>query len=238
MKIRRPWLVKTLCMLGYWFIHALVATVFCKYWRFGPDFRPANISAQDRCIYVLWHEYLLVPMIRFSHSTARLLVSHHTDGLIVAEMCKHLRMGTVRGSEKHGGVEAIRRLLRPSRYRTLAVTPDGPRGPRRQVKIGVIYLAARLGWPIVPIGIGYRRPWRLRSWDRLAIPRPYERAVFVTSEAIAVPDLERDQLEAYRQKVQSALDALTERAETAAKHCRRPAVLADKAAPAKLNKAA
>src|SRR5205823_74186 len=101
MKIRRPWMVKTLCLLGYWLVRALVATVSCKYWNFGRDWRPCLIKPSERCIYALWHEYLLVPMVRFNHPSARLLVSQHTDGQIVAEFCKHMRMGVVRGSKKH-----------------------------------------------------------------------------------------------------------------------------------------
>ena len=152
MKIRRPWVIQTLCMVGYWFVRALVATVFCKYWRNGRDLRPSTIKPDEHCIFVLWHEFLLVPMAHFCHPSVRLLVSQHADGLIVAEFCKHMRMGLVRGSSTRGGVEAIRRLLRPGRYRSLAMTPDGPRGPRRKVQLGVIYLAAA--------GLAHRRRWR------------------------------------------------------------------------------
>jgi lysophospholipid acyltransferase (LPLAT)-like uncharacterized protein len=227
MKIRRPWIIQSLCMIGYWLLRALIATVYCRYWPLKRDHRPCLVRSHEHCIYVLWHEYLLVPMLRFSHTSVRLLISHHADGLIVAEVCKHLRMGLVRGSQRHGGVAAVRILLRPGRYRSLAVTPDGPQGPRRHVKEGVIFLASRLGWPIVPIGVGLHRPWRLRSWDRLAIPRPFQPAAIVTDEPITVPpEIGRDEMELYRQRVQDALDALTERAEASAENGRRPAPLA------------
>jgi len=224
-------------MLGYWLVRALVATVFCKYWRTGRDFRPVILKPHERYIYAMWHEYLLVPMVLFNHSRARLLISQHADGLIVAEMCKHMRMGVVRGSSTRGGAEAVRRLLRPGRYRCLAVTPDGPIGPRRQVKLGIIYLAARLGWPIVPVGVGCRNPWRLRSWDRLAIPKPYHRAAVVTSEPIVVPgDLDQNGLEMYRRKLEDMLQALTAKAERAAASGRKPPLVAQ--APASAAKAA
>ena len=54
----------------------------------------------------------------------------------------------------------------------LTITPDGPRGPRRQLAQGPVYLASKLGMPIVAMGFGYDRPWRFNSWDRFAIPRP------------------------------------------------------------------
>jgi lysophospholipid acyltransferase (LPLAT)-like uncharacterized protein len=227
MKIRKPWVIQSLCMLGFWFLRALLATVFCKYWRTDRDFRPAALKPHEQYIYALWHEYLLVPMVHFSHSSVRLLISQHSDGLIVAEICKHLRMGSVRGSSTRGGVQAIRRLLRPGRYRSLAVTPDGPRGPRREVQLGIIYLAARLGWPIVPVGVGSRRPWRLGSWDRLASPRPYHRAAVITAEPLIVPsDLDREGLELYRQKLEDILNALTSKAERTAATGRRPLLTA------------
>jgi len=223
MKIRKPWVIQTLCMLGYWLLRMLLATVFCKYWRTGQDFRPVNLKRNECYIYAMWHEYLLVPIVEFSHSSARLLVSKHTDGLIVAEMCKHLRMGVVRGSSTRGGVEALRRLLRPGRYRCLAVIPDGPRGPRRKVQPGIIYLASKLGWPIVPVGIGYQNPWRLRSWDRLAIPKPFHPAAAVSAEPFVVPgNLDRDGLETYRQKLEATLESLTAQAEWAAATGRNP----------------
>src|SRR5207249_3157312 len=98
----------------------------CKYWRFGPDFMPVSVGLRQRFIYAMWHEYLLVPMVRFRHRHAKLLISQHADGQIVAEICKHLRMSCVRGSSTRGGVQAIKQLLRPDRCRFLGVTPDGP----------------------------------------------------------------------------------------------------------------
>jgi lysophospholipid acyltransferase (LPLAT)-like uncharacterized protein len=217
MKIRRTWIIQTICLVGIWLLRALLATVHCKYWRDGRDFRPATLKAEERYIYALWHEYLVVPIVYFNHPSCRLLISQHADGEITAEITKLLRMGVVRGSSTRGGVEAIRQLLRPGRYRCVAVTPDGPRGPRRQVRPGIIYLASKLGWPIVAVGFGYKTPWRLESWDRLAIPRPYQQAAAVTSELLVVPgDLDRDGIELYRRKLEDSLHELTAKAEFAA----------------------
>jgi lysophospholipid acyltransferase (LPLAT)-like uncharacterized protein len=76
----------------------------------------------------------------------------------------------------------------------LIVTPDGPRGPRRRLAEGAIYLASRLQLPIVCMGFGFDRPWRLSSWDRFAIPRPFSRARAVISPYLEFPaDLGRDE---------------------------------------------
>src|SRR5262249_43546941 len=84
----------------------------------------------------------------------------------------------------------------------LEITPDGPRGPRRQVQLGLIYIAAPTRRPIIPTGFGFCRPWRLRSWDRFALPRPWSACVCVTAEPICVPeDAGKEELEEYRVRV-------------------------------------
>ncbi len=105
-------------------------------------------------------------------------------------------------------------MLRAGRNAHLAITPDGPRGPRRRVQPGVIYLAARTGLPIIPVGFGFRRPWRLKSWDCFALPRPWTAATCVTGEAIVVPPgADKDRLEYYRQMVEQSMLEVTVLAE-------------------------
>jgi lysophospholipid acyltransferase (LPLAT)-like uncharacterized protein len=119
----------------------------------------------------------------------------------------------VRGSTTRGGVKVVRQML-GLRDTHLAITPDGPRGPRRRVQPGLIYLSSRLGLPIVPTGFAYQRPWRLKSWDRFAVPRPFTRARCVTGDPVLVPaDAERDLLEHYRVYVEQQLLAVSEQAE-------------------------
>jgi hypothetical protein len=96
----------------------------------------------------------------------------------------------------------------------LTITPDGPRGPRRVLAPGAIYVASKLGMPIVCIGVGYDRPWRFGSWDRFAVPRPGSRCRAVVSPAMRIPgDLDREGVEHYRQQVQRMLNRLTLEAE-------------------------
>ena len=105
-------------------------------------------------------------------------------------------------------------LMKRSRRSHLAVTPDGPRGPRRQVQLGLIFLASRTGLPIVPVGMGYARAWRLRSWDRFAIPHPWSAATCVMGWKIHVPaGLNREELERYRRLVEEEMLNTTAAAE-------------------------
>jgi hypothetical protein len=105
-------------------------------------------------------------------------------------------------------------LLRHSRRCHLAITPDGPRGPRRRVKPGVITLASCTGVPILPCGGAYSRARRLRSWDRFAVPRPGSTGYAVMMPPIYVPRrLDRAGLERYRRLVEEQLLWATEAAE-------------------------
>ncbi len=165
-------------------------------------------------LYLFWHEYILFPLYVREHSYLTMLLSQHRDADILSEVATRMGFDFVRGSTRRGGERAIRALFAAGRSRHLAITPDGPRGPRRTMAPGAIYLASRLGMPIVAIGFGYDRPWRLNSWDRFAIPRPFSRARSIVSEPIVVPpDLPRDGIEEYRIKIQNLLNDLTSQAE-------------------------
>jgi len=108
----------------------------------------------------------------------------------------------------------LRQLLDKSQRMHLAITPDGPRGPRRQMAPGPIFLASKLGIPLVTMGVGYNRPWRARSWDQFAVPRPFSRARCVLSPELYIPpDLDREGIEHFRLKTEQVLNRLCGEAE-------------------------
>jgi lysophospholipid acyltransferase (LPLAT)-like uncharacterized protein len=214
MKIRRPWLIKVVAFAAAWVIRLWMGTLQYRYRPIGPNVDPWQLSNGDRYIYAIWHETLLVPAYQYGKPDIWVLISQHADGQFIAEVCRHLRFRTVRGSTTRGGVQAVRHLIRVGRTGHLAVTPDGPRGPRRQVQPGLVYLAARTGLPIVPIGIGFQRAWRMQSWDRFALPQPWSLTTCVTAPPIAVPAaVDREQLEHYRRQVEDAMRRATAAAE-------------------------
>ncbi len=167
-------------------------------------------------IYIFWHEYILFPLYLRGHCNLTMLLSRHRDAEILSYAAYHLGFDFVRGSTNRGGVAAMRELLEKSRRMHLTITPDGPRGPRRQMAPGSIYLASKLGLPLVVMGYGFDRPWRVRSaWDHFAIPRPFSRARAVTSQEIFLPGkMDRDGIEYFRQKIEQLLNRLTLEAET------------------------
>ena len=142
---------------------------------------------QQRYIYVFWHEYILAPLYLRGHCDLCMLLSPHRDANLLARVAEHMGFSSVRGSSNRQRVAGLRQMLREGRQLHLTLTPDGPRGPRRQFSAGAIYLASRLQIPIIGLGFGFNRPWRLNSWDRFAIPRLYSRARCVVGPPVTVP---------------------------------------------------
>jgi lysophospholipid acyltransferase (LPLAT)-like uncharacterized protein len=211
MKLRSPWLIRPLALLGSLLIRAWLGTV-----RRRADTRACGPHPTDprrqRCIYAFWHESLLTAST--FPTRCHVLISQHADGELIARVCGHLGIGTVRGSTTRGGVEALLDLVRVSRRSHLAVTPDGPRGPRRRVQPGVIFLAAHTGLPVVAFGVGYSRAWRAPSWDRFAVPLPGSTAYAVGATPLQVPaGINRADLEHYRRLLEQRLLAATAAAE-------------------------
>jgi lysophospholipid acyltransferase (LPLAT)-like uncharacterized protein len=181
-------------------------TLRYRYFPLGPNVEPERLGPGERYIYAFWHENMLLPAYFYARKDVYVLISQHADGQLITKVCKHLGFKVVRGSTTRGGAEAIREMVRVSDLAHLAVTPDGPRGPRRRAQQGLVYLAARTGMPVVPVGIGYRRPWRMNSWDRFALPRPWSIARCVTAEPIRVPaDAGRATLAEYMERVEQAI---------------------------------
>jgi hypothetical protein len=165
-------------------------------------------------IYVFWHEYILLPLALRGHCHLSMLLSQHGDADVLARIAHHFGFDCVRGSTYRGGARALWELEERSRTHHLTITPDGPRGPRRQLAQGPIYLASRLQIPIVPMGFGYDRPWRTKSWDHFAVPRMFSRARAVVGPAVMIPaELDRTGLEACRLRTERLLNCLTAEAE-------------------------
>lgn len=201
----------------------LLATTAVRSWMSGLDckiayYDPAVDAAHPECrgqkIYLCWHEYILSPFCLRGHCNLAMLVSRHRDADVLSRAARRMGFGLVRGSTRRGGVAAIRELLRNSRKMHLAIAPDGPRGPRRRMALGPVYLASKLGLPLVLNGFGYDRPWRVKTWDRFAIPRPCSRIRCVMGPAIDVPaNLDREGREYFREKLEQVLNRLTLEAE-------------------------
>jgi lysophospholipid acyltransferase (LPLAT)-like uncharacterized protein len=202
-------------MLGIKSLQSWMATLNYRAVLQEPQVDPISDCFVGPNIYIFWHEY--IPFMVYLRPNGRLamLLSQHQDAELLSHMADFAGMETVRGSSSRGGSSALKELITKGRGMNLAITPDGPRGPRRHLAQGCIYLSSRLQIPIVPIGIGYDRPWRnQKSWDHFAFPRPFSRARAVVGPRIQIaPDLPRREIDANRLWVEQQLLQLTVAAE-------------------------
>jgi lysophospholipid acyltransferase (LPLAT)-like uncharacterized protein len=213
MRLTNQFLTKAIGLVGSSLVRGWMGSLEFKAAQYDSTTDMISPHRQGPKIYVLWHEYMLFPLYLRGNTNTTLLISRHRDSQILSRVAFHLGFNVVRGSSLRDGVTSLRRLLRQDQM-NLGMTCDGPRGPRRRLASGAIYLAAKLGLPIVVSAIGYDRPWRTNSWDRFAIPRPYSRARLITSPPIPIPPIfDRKRLEDYRVGVEGLLNQLTLEAE-------------------------
>ena len=172
---------------------------------------PARPEYDEHCIFVFWHENLTILLPRWPNCPVTLLISQHRDAQWLTETADFLGFNVVRGSSTRGGSAAIRQLKKQSKVASLAITPDGPQGPRREMAMGPVFLASRLQMPLVPVGVGYDSPWRLNTWDRFAIPKPLSRARVIFGPKIRLPKkLDRQQMEFARLNCQANLNQIND----------------------------
>ena len=215
MKIKSPFLLKTIGFTIACFVRSWISTINFLYHPLGKNFDPNQPNFQGRYIYIFWHENLLMPAYQYGKPNISVLISNHSDGEMIAQACKHLGFSLVRGSSTRGGIEAIRNMVKLSKDGHIAITPDGPKGPRGVIQQGVIYLAAKSGLPIIPMGFAYSSVKRANSWDKFAIPNPFSKVIMVTTPEILIPaDLDKNSLQHHIDHVQNELDRATAKAES------------------------
>jgi len=136
-------------------------------------------------LYVFSHGVLLPLAFTHRHRGIQVLISESRDGELIARIVERLGFGTVRGSSSRGGARAVIGLAAKGRDgNDLAITPDGPRGPRGAAEPGTVVAAARAGVPVIPVGVAASAGWNARSWDRFLVPRPFARVWVVYGEPL------------------------------------------------------
>ncbi|MCC6699633.1 MAG: lysophospholipid acyltransferase family protein [Candidatus Hydrogenedentes bacterium] len=162
-----------------------------------------------RAILAFWHEVLPLALWTQRGTGYHTLTSYSYDGELAACVVKHFGLAALRGSSSRGGSQALRQLeLALEMGITIGFTLDGPRGPRRVSKPGIAVLAARSGLPVVPLVLAVERAWRMRSWDRLVVPKPFARIHCIFGEPIPPPvDESKDEVERMRLLVERDLNA-------------------------------
>lgn len=157
-----------------------------------------RFKVEDRCgafclpmerplLWAFWHNRLLVVPYLFERYFPKrrgtALTSASKDGEIVAALIECFGVGAIRGSSSRGGARALIEMKRQvDAGAMMAITPDGPRGPRYYLNPGLVKLAQLTGGVLMPVRIEYSRYWELKSWDAFRIPKPFAKVTVIFDE--------------------------------------------------------
>ena len=204
----------------FWLVSILGAALI---WLLGKSWRITFIGQHNveevweqnqRVIYAFWHGRLLALVFTHRKQPIRILISQHRDGEFIARIVQRLGVAPVRGSSTKGGAKGVLEMVKAGQNFDLAITPDGPKGPRYKVQPGAAYLASRAGIPLIPMTDSAKSAWVLKSWDRFMIPKPFTRVVVFLGQPIWVdPGANQEGLQQAGLKLEEDLVALTQKAD-------------------------
>lgn len=203
---RRRAEVAAIATLGYPVVRALTSTWTWKV--SGAEHVDAITNAGHHPILALWHGRILAATPYFQRRGIVAMASENFDGEWIARLLGKFGYGAARGSTSRGGPAALRQLVRDVKAHGVAFTLDGPRGPAEVAQPGAVWLAKASGQPLLPFHSEAVSSWKLNSWDRTQIPKPFTTVAMAIREPIYVPsDADAQELEASRERMIASLAA-------------------------------
>lgn len=207
------WRTRLLVALGYRIFQLWVRTL-----RFEVEDRARLLQEIPKRLFIatVWHNrlFLFAYAIRkfFPSAQGAALVSASRDGAILAEVLKHFGFDVVRGSSSRRGATALLELAEKiGRGQHAAITPDGPRGPAYEPGSGIVFLAQKSGAEILPMNFEFSSYWRLRSWDRFFVPKPFSKVRYVIGPRhIVRQTTSEEEFAQERERLRVAMMALVE----------------------------
>ena len=208
-EIRGTWKQLLTGKIAAFFVKVLGFTL--RYRLDDPHGISGTINSDNPGVWVFWHNGLLAaPLIVrrvVGDSPASTLTSASKDGAVIASFTECFGVSSVRGSSSRRAVAALIALKRALRKgNQIYITPDGPRGPRYSMEVGVVKLAQSSGAPLYPVRFSYSASWRTKTWDRLHIPKPFSRLTMHVEAPISIPaELDDEAFESCRKNVENIL---------------------------------
>lgn len=160
-------------------------------------------------IYAFWHRNMIPLLFLRKYEKNVILISSSKDGEIIAGPAKVLGFLTARGSSKKGGTKAVKEMIMLSRKYSLAVTPDGPKGPREKIKEGLLYIAYFTKLPIIPIAVDIKWEKVFNSWDKFRLPKLFSKINITYGDPIYIKS--KDEIESKIEFVQEAMEELNQK---------------------------
>ena len=202
-----------------WIISLYLKIVFytTKWTWVGKDKANSYFNAGS-LIVCFWHGNLaMIPFMNFwPHKRILSMVSGHGDGMMVARTFKRLGIDYTTGSTNRGGARAFLALLEALRSNEIAaIIPDGPRGPARELNIGIIQLSRHGQAPIMPMAYATSRFIQFKSWDKFKLPLPFSKGIFIYGDPVPFqPTTNDNEIESWRKLVQTTISQVQDQADS------------------------
>ena len=182
-------------------------------WKYFEQSKKSNIyNNKNKYIFCCWHNRLflgthLLPRNRVINA----LQSSHSDGMITSLAFQYLGMNVILGSSKKGGMQAFRKMVKRLQLgESIAITPDGPKGPKEKVKEGVIKLAQMTDTPIIPLVWATKKFKIINSWDNFVLPYPFSKGIYSFGKPIHIEkEINIKKFELERQNLEKEIKRLT-----------------------------
>ncbi|RXJ87722.1 lysophospholipid acyltransferase family protein [Arcobacter sp. CECT 8985] len=155
----------------------------------------AKIDPQEPLIVAFWHGELLMQPFNYQklrpNSLVKAIISQHKDGEAITRTVEYLGIGSIRGSSSKGGAKALISTIKELKAKNdVAITPDGPRGPRFSVADGIVAIAKKSNCRIAIFNCKPTKYWQMKSWDKFVVPKPFGTLEFFIQEPLDIKDLD------------------------------------------------
>jgi lysophospholipid acyltransferase (LPLAT)-like uncharacterized protein len=168
-----------------------------------------STGSRGKVLFCFWHSRLLGLCFTHRFRNIGIMVSKSFDGEWIARIVTKLGYRVFRGSASRDGAAALVEMLRDKNDGDLALTVDGPRGPAQKVKPGAILLSSLSCLPIVPITCVASNAWRLRSWDKFILPKPFSVVTVRYGNSISIPhEIPAEEFKKYSMLVEDGIDRI------------------------------
>ncbi|MBN2363268.1 lysophospholipid acyltransferase family protein [candidate division WOR-3 bacterium] len=140
-------------------------------------------------VYLLWHRDLLVPAFFFRNKGYKVLIGKHRDAEYISRISLKLGYRTLRGSATRGSASAMRNIVKSLKKNEIVViTPDGPTGPPQEIKEGSLLAAVKIGAPVIPVVLSYKKFYSFKSWDKFRLAIPFSKVCILFGKPVLMKD--------------------------------------------------
>ena len=172
------------------------------------------IDNNKNFVIAFWHGTMLVPWFIQNRKNMAALISQSKDGNLLTKILENWNYKVVRGSSSSGGEEALENIIELIKQNySVAITPDGPRGPQYKFKAGAVVAAKKSKVPLILLGVAYKKKRVLKSWDNFEVPNFFSKVNVNFSDPVFIPsELNYDQTSEMIVKCEQQLNDLQKQA--------------------------